>query len=412
MTLLTIDRVAAGGDGVGRLDNGMAVFVPRTAPGDVIEVEVVERRRRYARGRVRRLVTPGPDRAAPPCAHYRDDRCGGCQLQHMSADGQLHVKRRIVGDALRRIGHRDVADPEIVPSPREWRYRTKITLAAKGGALGLHPYDQPERVFDLADCPITGERIVELWRRLRRHRDLLPAPLLSVVLREDREGGLHVVVSDGAGRAWDAAPLARAVGAPDVCIWWLPHRGAARVLAGPAPAFPVLAFEQSNPELAARMRRDAVAALAPVECQVVWDLYGGVGDTAALLAGLGGRVWSVDADRSAVEWAQERLARERGVDAALTFVVGRAEESLHRLPEPDAVVVNPPRAGLAPRVSAWLERWASGRSGARLAYVSCDPATLARDLARMSSLRLGSVTAYDLFPQTAHVETLAVLASR
>ncbi|MBI2072613.1 MAG: hypothetical protein HYT81_06195, partial [Gemmatimonadetes bacterium] len=145
--------------------------------------------------------------------------------------------------------------------------------------------------------------------------------------------------------------------------------------------------------------------LGDVRGQVVWDLYGGVGDAARLLAARGARVFSVDRDRTAIAWARQRA----GAGQEIEWFAGLVEETLHRLPEPDAVVVNPPRAGLVARVSAALQAWGQSRPGARLCYVSCDPATLARDLTRLPAFSVTRVRAYDLFPHTSHVETLAVL---
>ncbi len=406
MSAVTIARISAGGDGVGRLESGMVVFVPRTAPGDRVEIELIEEKRRYARGHVVQLLEAGPERAEPECPHYTADRCGGCQLQHLAPPAQLAAKRAIVGDALRRIGRRDLPDPEIVPAPAAWRYRTKITLAAAGARAGLHRYDGPTAVFQLTDCRITREPLMRLWAEVSHQRALLPADLEDLVLREDRDGGLHVVVGGGT-EPWSAEPLARALARADVSYWWRPRGGAARVVAGQHSAFPVLAFEQVNPELGRRIRQDAVDLLGDVAGpgRTVWDLYGGVGDTAALLAERGASVHSVDQDRSAIEWA-----RQRGVpQAQVQFVAGLVEESLHRLPAPDAVVVNPPRAGLSARVCRALGEWGAARRGARLAYVSCDPATLARDLARLDAFSVRAVRAYDLFPQTSHVETVALL---
>ncbi|NIM50346.1 MAG: TRAM domain-containing protein [Gemmatimonadales bacterium] len=405
---MKIDRIAAGGDGVGRLDDGMAVFVPRTVPGDVVEIEIVQRKRRYARGRVRRIVAHGAGRVEATCSHYVADGCGGCQLQHLAPSVQLEVKRRIVGDAVRRIGGRSVADPEIVPCPSAWRYRSKITLRAQGRSIGLHRFDCPGEVFDLADCPITQSRLIELWRQVRSHRHLLPRSVATLVLREDRDGGLHVVVEGRSERLWDAGPLAQAIGDSRVSWWWCPRLGAPRVVAGPHRGFPALAFDQVHPGFGRRIRGDAVEALGSVAGQTVWDLYGGVGDTAELLAARGAQVWTVDADRSAVEWARARESSPQGT-GEIHRLVGRVEAVLHQLPEPDAVVANPPRGGLDERVTRHLETWATGRSGARVAYLSCDPATLARDLKRMPALQLTSYRAYDLFPHTSHVETLALL---
>ena len=405
MSAVTIERIAAGGDGVGRLADGMTVFVPRTAPGDLVELEIVERKRRFARARVRQRSASGVERVDPRCRHYRDDGCGGCQLQHLAPAGQLEAKRRIVGDALRRIAGQEVDDPAIVPAPSAWRYRTRVTLAAHGRQLGFHRFDDAGRVFALQDCPITRERVMELWGRLRMQLPLLPAKLDGVTLREDRDGGLQVLVQTSDAAPWDAAPLLAALDEPCCTIWWRPGRGAARAVAGRERGFPVVAFEQVYPEFGERVRHDVVDALGPLDGRVAWDLYGGVGETAELLAARGARVWTVDADRRAVQWGRERDAARGSVER----IAERVEEALHRLPQPDVVVVNPPRGGVAQPVATALDRWAAGRAAARLSYVSCDPATLARDVARMPSLRLAAVTAYDLFPQTSHVEILAVL---
>jgi 23S rRNA (uracil1939-C5)-methyltransferase len=408
VTVVVIDRIAAGGDGVGRLEDGRTVFVPRTAPGDAVEIEITTRKARYARGRAVRIISGSPLRVEPECPHYVADNCGGCQLQHLSIDAQLGIKRRIAGDALRRIGGRETEDPRGVPSPQSWRYRTKLTLAVQGETIGLHREDgeNASSVFPLIDCRITGERLMELWQRIRANRAKLPADVSSVVLRQDRKGGLHVVAVGGS-QPWKGSALAAAIGGETVSVWWKPAGGAARIIAGERTGFPALAFEQANPALAASIREHVVAALGDVSGRVVWDLYGGVGDTARALAARGASVWSVDADRSAIEWAEAQ-------GDVITYIAARAEDALRKLPEPDAIVVNPPRTGLDARVSAYLDRWGKGAASPskRVAYVSCDPATLARDLRRIPSLRLASVVAYDLFPQTAHVETLAVLEGR
>jgi 23S rRNA (uracil1939-C5)-methyltransferase len=404
MVTVTIDRLAAGGDGVGRLPDGMAVFVPRTAPGDVADIEVVERRARFARGRIHRLLGEAPERVAPACRHYVDDRCGGCQLQHLALSAQQEAKQALVRDAVRRIARREAAEPELARSTRGWRYRTRVTLAVRHGRVGFHRYDDPRDVFALEDCLIARESLMALWRRVRAVR--LPADATGIVLREDRDGGLHVVV-EGGGEPWKPDTTATAGLDAPVSWWWRPARGAARIVAGPRTGFPALAFEQSNAEEAARIRLAAVEALGPVAHQVVWDLYGGVGDTARLLAARGAAVWSVDQDRAAVSWGERQPAEAAG---SVRFLAGRVEEVLHRLPEPRAVVVNPPRTGLHRRVADHLQAWAARRAGpVCLVYVSCDPATLGRDLARMPALSIGRLRVYDLFPQTAHVEALAVL---
>lgn len=403
---VTITGIAAGGDGVGRLADGRAVFVPRTAPGDAVRLDepTIERHRNFARARAAALVTPAAERVAPACPHYDGDRCGGCQLQHLAYDAQLDAKRAIVTEALRRIGKIETPPLEIVEALEEWRYRAKITLAAArdGSAVGLHPYDRPGAVFPLVDCHITDARLMALWRALRERAALLPPRLTTLVLRLDREGRRHVI-AESPGEPWlAAAELRRALpDGGDVVCWWRPVDGAARVVAGPETGFPATAFEQVNPEMGRIARGWAVAQAGEVTGRVAWDLYGGVGDTAVLLAAGGAEVVSVDADERAVDWA-----RRRPDAGGVRFVAARAEDVVGGLPEPALVMLNPPRAGLHWDVTLRL----TARPVPRVIYLSCDAATLARDLRRLGpAYRVAAVRAFDLFPQTAHVETVAVL---
>ena len=401
---MTITRIAVGGEGVGRLGDGRVVFVPRTAPGDRIRLREgsLHRHRNFARAELGQIVESGPGRVAPPCPHYVHDHCGGCQLQHLAYDEQLKAKRAIVGETLRRIGKLDVGEPEIVEALEEWRYRSKISLEAKALAVGLHPYDRPNFVFPLADCHITDFRLMALWRELRSRLALLPQPLTRLTLRLDREERRHII-AESAGEPWLNAEDLRAglAGTVDgeVVCWWQPVDGAARVVAGPATGFPATAFEQVNPGMGIITRRWAVEQLGDVRSQTVWDLYGGIGDTAALLVERGASVVSVDADEKAVSWGRARLPTAR-------FIAARAEDVLPSLPVPHAVMVNPPRAGLHWDVSLRL----TSAPVPKLVYISCDPATLARDLQRLNvNYVVKEVRAFDLFPQTAHVETVAVL---
>lgn len=401
--VVTITGIAAGGDGVGRLKDGRAVFVPRTAPGEKVQLRdgSLKLHRTFARAVAGEIVEPGSGRVAPPCPHYVHDHCGGCQLQHVAYDVQLEAKTAIVGDALRRIGKLDVPDPQIVEALEEWRYRHKISMAVKAGAIGLHPFDRPNFVFPLADCHITDFKLMALWRELRSRLGgaLLPAPLTRLTLRLDRDGRRHII-AESSGEPWlGAEELRRALQDDSVVCWWQPSDGAARVVAGPATGFPATAFEQVNPGMGMLARRWAVEQLGDVRGQTVWDLYGGIGDTAALLVERGASVVSVDADEKAVGWGRANVQEAR-------FIAARAEDVLPSLPAPYAVVVNPPRAGLHWDVSLRL----TSEPVSKLVYISCDPATLARDLHRLDvNYEVTAVRAFDLFPQTAHVETVAVL---
>jgi 23S rRNA (uracil1939-C5)-methyltransferase len=274
---------------------------------------------------------------------------------------------------------------------------------ARTGAAGLRRLGRPDEVFPVVRCEIASACVQRLWDALRdRVRDL-PGRCERVTLREDAAGGLHVVAHGGA--AWPrAGAVASALAAAGVSatLWVLPDGGRAIVVGGAAPAAGAAAFEQVDAAMGEIVRRHAVAALGPVRGLRAWDLYAGTGATTALLAGAGASVESVECDADAVG-----DARRRGPADGVTRHAARVEDALPGLGGADVAVVNPPRAGLGPQVADALV----ARPPGRVAYVSCDPATLARDVARMApAYRLESVRGFDSFPQTAHVETVAVLA--
>ena len=403
MSGVRILRLAAGGDGVGKLDDGRALFVPRTAPGDLVEPAGLRAHKRFARARLGRLLESSPDRVEPRCPHYVQDECGGCQLQHVAGPAQREARRGFVGEALRRLARREVADPPLMPAEREFDYRTKITLAvsADGRRVGLHRYDRPEEVFELEWCHITVPELMELWQGLRRLRSLFPPRLEGLVLRMGREGGRHVLFRTTEGEVWSgAAQLHAELRRRNVAatLWWQPAGGAPRAMAGAEEAYPATVFEQVHPAMGDRVRAHAVDALGAVAGRHVWDLYAGIGETTAALARAGASVESVESDRRAVAEAESR-------GPAARRHAGRVEDVLRELKAPDLVITNPPRTGMDVRVPEALERLAPER----VVYVSCDPATLARDLGRLPGFRIAEVSAFDLFPQTAHVETVVVL---
>ena len=401
-------RLAAGGDGVAKLEDGRTVFVPRTAPGDLVELTQVRESRRFARARIGTLLEPGPDRVAPPCPHYVRDDCGGCQLQHIGAGAQRNARRGFVGDALRRLGGIETGDPEIVPADRDWNYRTKLTLHVARGRIGLHPLERPLEVFDLQTCPITAEPLLELWSETRPLRHLLPPDAERVVLRLDRAARRHLTVEAPAAARWTGAPelhaLLAAAGVP-VTLWLRAGKADAGPVLGAADDFPAAVFEQVHPAMGDRARTHALAALGPADGRHAWDLYAGVGDSTAALLEAGATVESVESDRRAVEWAGRADDATDSRSRVLRHAA-RVEEVIDRLRSPSLVLTNPPRTGMHERATAAI----AARRPERIVYVSCDPATLARDLRRLGpGYRLAGLRAFDLFPQTAHVETVAVL---
>lgn len=408
--VVDITSIAAGGDGVGRVE-GLAVFVPRTAPGDRAVVRLAPRPpgARFARGELVSLERAAPERVEPPCPHYTRDRCGGCQLQHIAYDAQRAAKGGIIRDALVRIGRREVAPPPVEPSPLEWRYRRKLTLAMRhrGGRwiAGLHPYDDPAAVFPLDDCPITDERVVAVWREIMAAAADLPhAGALRGAVRLLGSGDDGASLTLEGGRAWptlqrfaDRVPSLRA-------IWWLREgaRGRPRpVLDRRQAAAPGASFIQVNPGVAERLHDYVVERARAYAPRHVVDAYAGVGDTAAALAASGAHVDAIELDPEAARHCAERLP------AGSRAHVGRVEALLPRMLPADVVLLNPPRGGVDSQVTAAL-RQAAPRPRAVI-YVSCNPATLARDLAQLPAYAIASLVAFDMFPQTAHVETVCEL---
>ncbi|MEZ4422693.1 MAG: TRAM domain-containing protein [Gemmatimonadota bacterium] len=407
-----IDRIAAGGAGVGRLADGRVVFVARSAPGDEIEVEVTEVKKKWAKAIPIRVVHPGPDRAPPPCVHYA--RCGGCALQHLEADAQLGAKRAIVEDALSRIGGRAVPVEAAQPAPQPFGYRVRAQFHLRrlaGGRVvaGFHAVDRPGRVVDIpSGCLILDPVVERAWTQIRGAWGpgacRLPGGAALRLAVRRVEGGVVLTVEGGRGRGEPDALLADA---PAVrALWSRPERGAARLLAGDpdvaeadeavSPLGPG-AFTQVNPSGAEVLEQWVVgAAGGALPGARVIDAYAGAGLFGRALAALGARVQAIEADPVGAAAARR---------AGLAVLEGRVEARLREALPADLVVVDPPRAGLDPAVADLLER--SGPP--RLIYVSCDPATLARDLARLGRYRASRVRVLDLFPQTAHVETVVTL---
>ena len=403
MADVQIDSIAAGGDGVGRSD-GRVVFVPRAAPGDIARLRLTAQGR-FARGEIVELLRASPARVDPPCAHFTRDRCGGCQIQHLGYDEQLAAKGRIVVETLARIGKRNVSLDDVRPSAMPWRYRRKLTLAMRwtrvtGWIAGLHPYDAPDSVFALGDCLITDERVVAIWRDILGASHLLPrVPRLRGAVRLLDEGASFVLEG---GRHWregaallDAVPGLRAV-------WWAADESRPQLVARRDDrATTGASFAQVNVAVGEALHDHVVARVASYEPATVVDAYSGRGDTAVRFAADGARVTAIELDRDAAEFAATRL------HAPSQSVRGRVEDHLGASLPADVVVINPPRSGVDARVAETLQRAAAPPRA--IIYVSCDPATLARDLMRMPRYRVLRAIAFDMFPQTAHVETVCEL---
>jgi 23S rRNA (uracil1939-C5)-methyltransferase len=400
---VAIESIAAGGDGVGRT-NGLVVFVPRTAPGDVVTAQIAGKGH-FARGTLRSVVTPSPARIEPPCPHYTRDKCGGCQLQHMTYDSQLVAKQVIVRDSLQRIGKRDAGALPIERSPKDWRYRNKLTLAMRrrGGRwiAGLHPYDDPVRVFPLTDCPITDRRVVAAWHEVMKADAYFPdAKELRGSVRITSGGPTFVMMG---GESWAARDQFSAAVPSISAVWWEPAENKPRrvLYDKRSDRAPSASFAQVNAEMAEILRAYVLDRARSIEPKSAVDAYSGAGDIAMELSRDGVSVTAIELDPDAVEWSASKLT------GSSRAALGRVEDELPSALPADLVILNPPRAGVDSRVTEILEAEATRLRA--IIYISCNPATLARDLSRLPSFRIEALHAFDMFPQTAHVETVCEL---
>lgn len=406
MVSLEIESIAAGGDGVGR-SNGLVVFVPRTAPGDLVTARIAGKAS-FARGTLRTVTRPSPLRVDPLCGHYTRDHCGGCQIQHMSYEAQLRAKQRIIRDALERIGKRKVTNVDVRASGNEWRYRSKLTLAIRKSAsgewtAGLHRYDDPSKIFRLEDCPITDSRAVAVWRSILEHSQFFPdsQPLRGSV-RLTSDGAVFTLI--GAAHFSMAADLFAAV--PSLAaLWWENDAGTRRLLQDrrlhKETQSPTASFAQVNEAVAAQLRAYVIDRVTSHLPRHVIDAYSGAGDVAVELASTGARVTAIELDAEAANWSASRLPE------GSTSIRGKVETALPSALPADAVILNPPRAGLGSTVTEVLD--GASPQPRVVVYVSCNPATLARDLSRLPRYEIRSLVAFDMFPQTAHVETVCEL---
>jgi 23S rRNA (uracil1939-C5)-methyltransferase len=399
-----IQSLSSEGDGVGRLSDGRVVFVEGGVPGDCVQLDRIRPERRFVRAEVGRLVRASPDRVTPACPHF--GVCGGCQWQHLAYPAQLEAKRRIARDALERIGGITLPElPEIVPSPEPYGYRARARWVEAEGGLGYRARaSRDARKVDA--CPV-----------------LVPAA--AAVMRETAAQVAAQVAARGQGsrrrrvREWIVTAEGAAEGDRAVVSGPRP-RGAPPSVRIDVDGIPLrvanTSFVQANALLwsplaaavcEACVGPDAIPATGvPMRFA---ELYCGVGFFTLPLAAMGAWGVAFESDRSALADLAHNL-RRTGLEERVEVLRGRVEERgdlVRRLRDVDFVLVDPPRAGLAASVRRALVEAAPPR----LVYLSCDPGTLARDLGELTAAghRLTLLRLFDLFPQTAHVESLAVL---
>ena len=413
---LTLDAIAHGGEAIGR-HAGKAIFVPYAIPGEQVRVEIIEDKERWARARLLKVLTPSPDRVTPPCPHFGPDACGGCQWQHIAYPRQAELKQAIVADQLRRLGRiaeppvADIialADPESTdeaPAFLDYGYRnhTQFALTAEG-RVGYRRGASHD-VLAIDRCLLLDPRLDDLHAAL----DVAWPELSGVSLRVGVNTEQALILFESA--AAEAPELE--LDLPAACALLTPH--GLQPLIGEPHLFEEVAglryrisaqsFFQINTAGAAALVDTvlAYAALAPAD--VVLDLYCGVGLFALALAETAAEVIGIESSPSAcddfacnVGDRQNVTLHEGAVEQVLPALAGQGQRV-------DVAVLDPPRAGAGPET---LQALAS-LGPRRIVYVSCDPATLARDAIHLAAAgyRLVEAQPVDMFPQTYHVETVA-----
>ncbi len=378
---LEIDRLSAGGRGVGRHE-GLVVFVPNTAPDERAFVEISRVKNKFAEAELVRIVRASPHRVAPPCPVAAV--CGGCAWQHVDYAEQLRQKRALVADALRKFsGRRDIAVAETFASPNPFHYRNRIQVHFAAGELGFRRRGSHELV-PIHDCAIADRRLNEALSILRRRLDEAKSPPTRIELSLTGDGD----VIESSDPRFENEP----------------------------------GFAQVNQLVNERLIGDVVARI-PLGTPFVLDLYAGSGNFAFPIArerrpALG--ILAVELHSKSVRRGRELALRlgEPGIifeETKVESLLARILADQHPTTRPESVrdaviLLDPPRSGCARETLSAAERLAPKK----ILYVSCDPVTLARDLSHWpeETYRLVEVRPYDMFPQTDHVETLAVLERR
>ena len=436
---LTIESIGLNGEGIAHLD-GQVVFAAGGLPGEVCRIRLEKVGRSAIWGRVVGVEAPSPERIVPDCPHF--PRCGGCQFRHMSYPAELEAKRRRVEDALRRVGGLDLAVPVILGAKHTERYRNKVQFPVAPGPAGPRVgffRARSHDVVDVADCRLQPPEAAALAQALREWMGTYAVPAYDerahtglvrhLFLRFARSGILCCVVVNGEAlpREAELVSALRAAAPRLTGVALSVNRERTNVVLGRALRtlwgedfledelcgltfrLSVPSFYQVNRDQCEVLYGRAVDLAGLTGRETVLDLYCGIGTISLVMARRAGRVVGAEIVPAAVEDARANAARNGIANAE--FFCGDAADAAGRFAReglrPDVICVDPPRKGLAPEVIDAMVQMAPER----IVYVSCDPATLARDLSRLvpQGYRPQTALAVDMFPRTAHVETVVAL---
>jgi 23S rRNA (uracil1939-C5)-methyltransferase len=389
---VTVEKLIYGGDGLARLD-GRVVFAPYVLPGERIRAQAEREKPGLVRARTLEVLDSSTERVAPPCPYFT--RCGGCHYQHAGYEYQLAAKREILIEELRRLGKIEPPAEIQIVSGEPWGYRNRVQLHLDGGRLGYWE-SHSHKLCRIETCPVASPKLIETIASLNRmlHDPRWPRFVKSIeIFTDEQHVQLNILEADRpvAHRffEWCAEKIDGFAPGP------LDYGGRFRVSAN--------SFFQVNRHLVDRLVELAVAG---AEGETALDLYAGVGLFSMALGGKFREVIAVESGSAAVRDLQ--FNAERAGLANVTAAQQMVEEYLVALEQaPDFVLADPPRAGLGKDVVRRLGEL----QPRQIAIVSCDPATLARDVAGLlvAGYRIAEMTLVDLFPQTFHLETVVRL---
>ncbi len=403
MIRVQIEAMAHGGSALARHE-GKVVFIPYVLPGEEVLVEVTEEKPKYSRGRPVEIETPSPDRVEPQCSHF--GTCGGCHWQHIAYERQVRLRQEILQSQLTQIAH--LPDAPVEPTVRAenaWHYRNHVQLHLDDAGRPGFMAAERHVVVPIAECLIMHPLLWEIFSSL----DIDFPDLERVSLRAGVTTGEQLLILETAGH--EAPGLE--IDVPISCVLLLGDGQAVTYvgnsyvtehLAGRPIRISAASFFQVHTDQAAQLLATVQRYANPQGNEVVLDLYCGVGTFAVGLSDRVAAVTGIDASEAAIE-----DARHNSKDLTnLRFQQGSVEQLLPTIEEKiDLVILDPPRQGLSKEaLSALVDQ-----APRKVVYVSCDPATLARDVGRMTraGYELISIQPVDMFPQTYHVEAVALL---
>ncbi len=414
-----IERLVSGGYGLGYLD-GRVIFVPYSAPGDELIVEVVSKRKGVLWGHIKQIKSPSVLRATPFCAHYK--LCGGCQLQHISYTAQLEQKRLMLADTLSHLaGLKDIAVKPCLASPINKGYRRRVRLHCSAGEIGFYK-PQSHTITPIDNCPILTLEINDCLKQLSNYPALHSISGLSEIRLMQGDGG-QLIMSLKMDYPPSPAVINKFRDNIGVAGAVLSSRGRDKILWGrDYAAFSMQdfsfrvsagAFFQANTSLLPGLIKQLLKALKFKAVDSAVELYAGVGVFSLPLAEKVNKLITVEWNKKAVRNALFNLGANR-VKNVIVYPVSAGEglELLYsKKLKPGLVLVDPPREGLSDRVCQRLKQLAARQ----IIYVSCNPASLARDMKRIMSTgayQLSEIQPLDMFPHTAHIESVSILVKK